>query len=59
MVNQEFTVTIEADRTTTLDIRFEAPKGRLYANVVEEHTRFGLELLGDATIEPIVEKQVP
>ena len=59
MVNREFTVTIEPGKTTKLDIQFEAPKGRLYANVLEEKTRFGMELLGGATIDPIVEKQIP
>ena len=59
LLSQEFDVTIEAGKTTTLDITFDAPKGRLYANEVEENPRFGLELLGDVTINPIVEKQIP
>ncbi len=59
MMNQEFEVTIEPGNTTTLDIKFDAPQGRLYANEIEENPRFGLELLGDVTINPIVERQVP
>ncbi len=59
MMNQEFDVTIEPGKATTLDIKFDAPKGRLYANEIEENPRFGLELLGDVTIDPIVERQVP
>jgi len=59
MVSQEFTVTIESGETSQQDIRFEAPKGRLYANALEDTPRFGMELLGDAVIDPIVEKQVP
>ncbi|MGE0474414.1 MAG: carboxypeptidase-like regulatory domain-containing protein [Nitrospirales bacterium] len=59
MVNQEFTVTIEPGKTAPLDVQFEAPQGRLYANALEDTPRFGMELLGDAVIDPIVEKQVP
>lgn len=59
LLNQEFDVTIEPGKTTTLDIKFDSPKGRLYANEIEENPRFGLELLGDVTINPIVERQVP
>ena len=59
MMSQEFDVTIEPGKTTTLDIKFDAPQGRLYANEIEDNPRFGLELLGDVTIDPIVEKQVP
>ena len=42
-----------------VDVKFEGQKGRLYANEIEENPRFGLELLGDVTIDPIVEKPVP
>ena len=59
LLNQEFDVTIEHGQDTTLDVKFDAPKGRLYANEIEENPRFGLELLGDVTIDPIVERQVP
>ena len=59
LLSQEFDVTIEPGKTTTLDVQFDAPKGRLYANEIEENPRFGLELLGDVTINPIVERQVP
>ncbi len=59
LLNQEFDVTIEPGQATTLDVKFDAPQGRLYANEIEENPRFGLELLGDVTIDPIVERQVP
>lgn len=59
LLNQEFDVTIEPGKATMLDVKFDAPQGRLYANEIEENPRFGLELLGDVTIDPIVEKQVP
>jgi hypothetical protein len=57
MVNKEYTVTIEPNGTTDLQIDIDAPKGRLYANEVSEGTRFGVELLGDVAIKPIVELQ--
>ena len=57
MVQKEYTVTITPNGTTDLQIDIDAPKGRLYANEVSEGTRFGVELLGDVTIKPIVELQ--
>ena len=57
MVNKDYTVTITPNQTTELPIAIDAPKGRLYANEVSEGTRFGMELLGDATINPIVKRQ--
>ncbi|MGB0910029.1 MAG: carboxypeptidase-like regulatory domain-containing protein [Nitrospirales bacterium] len=57
MLTKEFDVTIEPNGKATLDIQFDAPKGRLYANEIEETPRFGMELLGNSTIEPIVELQ--
>lgn len=57
MVQKEYTVTIEPNGTTDLPIDIDAPKGRLYANEVSEGTRFGVELLGDVAIKPIVELQ--
>ena len=57
MVNKEYTVTIEPNGTTDLLIDIDAPKGRLYANEVSEGTRFGMELLGDVAVKPIVELQ--
>lgn len=57
MLTKEFTVTIEPNQTTTLDIEFEAPKGRLYVNEAQEQTRFGMELLGGSKIVPTVELQ--
>ena len=59
LLSQEFDVTIKPGKTTTLDFTFDAPTGRLYANEMEENPRFGLELLGDVTINPIVKRQVP
>ncbi len=57
MVQKDYTVTIPPNGTTNLEITIDAPKGRLYANEVSEGTRFGMELLGDVTINPIVERQ--
>ena len=57
MVNKEYTVTITPNGTTDLPIEIDAPKGRLYANEMSEGTRFGVELLGDVTIKPLVERQ--
>ena len=57
MVQKEYTVTITPNGTTELPIDIDAPKGRLYANEVSEGTRFGMELLGDVAIKPIVERQ--
>ncbi len=57
MVRKEYTVTINPNDVTELQIDIDAPKGRLYANEISEGTRFGMELLGAATIKPIVERQ--
>lgn len=57
MVRKEYTVTINPNDVTELQIDIDAPKGRLYANEMSEGTRFGMELLGSATIKPIVERQ--
>ena len=57
MLNKEFEVTIEPDKTTNLNVKFNAPKGRLYANEAQEQTRFGMELLGGKEIKPTVELQ--
>ncbi len=57
MVSKEYTVTITPGETTTLPIAINAPTGRLYANEVSEGTRFGMELLGEHAIEPVVERQ--
>lgn len=57
MVNKEYTVRINANGTTDLPIEITAPKGRLCANEVREGTRFGVELLGESTIKPTVERQ--
>ena len=57
MVRKEYSVTINPNDVTELPIDIDAPKGRLYANEISEGTRFGMELLGAATIKPIVERQ--
>ena len=57
MLTKEYTVTIEANGHTNLDVQIDAPKGRLYANEAQEKTRFGMELLGDSKIVPSVELQ--
>ncbi len=57
MVNKEYTVTITPGETANLPIEIKAPTGRLYANEVSEGTRFGMELLGENTIKPVVERQ--
>ncbi len=57
MVQKEYTVTITPNGTTELQIEIDAPKGRLYANEMSEGTRFGMELLGDVTVKPSVERQ--
>jgi len=58
MLSQEFTVTINSGETTTSNIEFQAPTGRLYANEALKNTRFGTELLGqESHIVPWVEHQ--
>lgn len=57
MVSKEFTVTIKPNGTATLDVDFDAPKGRLYANEAQENPRFGQAVLGDVQIKPTVRKQ--
>ena len=57
MVTREETVTIESGKRTELNIAFDAPKGRLYANEVSDNTRFGMELLQGSKIQPTVELQ--
>lgn len=57
MVSKEFTVTIEPNTSTTLDVDFDAPKGRLYANEAQENPRFGQAVLGDVKIKATVKKQ--
>ena len=52
-----YRVTIEPSGTATLNVGFEAPTGRLYANEAMENPRFGLGILGGAKIVPTVEKQ--
>ncbi|RMH08709.1 MAG: carboxypeptidase regulatory-like domain-containing protein [Nitrospirae bacterium] len=57
LLQQEYTVTIQPHATTTLNITFQAPKGRLYANEAQTNTRFGMELLGKSKIIPTVKRQ--
>ena len=57
LLTKKYTVTIDPNGTTNLDVQIDAPKGRLYANEAQEKTRFGMELLGDSKIVPSVELQ--
>ncbi|MCA9473077.1 MAG: carboxypeptidase regulatory-like domain-containing protein [Nitrospirales bacterium] len=57
MIQKEMMVTIEPNSTTDLSVEFDSPKGRLYANEAHDNTRFGMELLGDSQIVPMVELQ--
>lgn len=58
LITKEYTVTIESNEVARLDMKFDAPTGRLYANQAQEKTRFGMELLGrNSKIVPIVELQ--
>ena len=54
---KEYQVTIAPKGTPTLDVKIEAPTGRLYANEAVENPRFGLGLMGSAQIVPTLEKQ--
>jgi len=54
---KEYQVTIEPKGTATLDVRIDAPTGRLYANEAVDNPRFSLGLMGGATIVPTLEKQ--
>ncbi len=53
----EYDVTIEPKQSTTLNVEISAPKGRLYANQLEENPRFELSLVGGTKIVPSVELQ--
>ena len=52
-----YDITIEPNKTTTLNVSIEAPRGRLYVNQIEENPRFGLSLMGKQKIIPSVELQ--
>jgi len=54
---KEYKVVIEPKGRTTLDVKVDAPTGRLYANEAMENPRFGLGMMGDAKIVPTLEKQ--
>ena len=54
---KEYKVAIEPKGKATLDVRVDAPTGRLYANEAMENPRFGLGMIGDAKIVPTLEKQ--
>jgi len=54
---KEYKVAIEPKGKATLDVRIDAPTGRLYANEAMENPRFGLGMMGDAKIVPTLEKQ--
>lgn len=53
----EYDVTIESKQSTTLNVEISAPRGRLYANELEDNPRFGLSLMGGTKIVPSVELQ--
>jgi len=53
----EYEVTIDPNESTNLNVDIPAPKGRLYANQMEDNPRFGLGIMGDTEILPTVEKQ--
>jgi len=54
---KEYTVTIAPKGHATLDVKIDAPTGRLYANEAVENPRFGLGIMGDVQIVPTLEKQ--
>jgi len=54
---KEYTVTIEPKGHATLDVKIDAPTGRLYANEAVENPRFGLGIMGEVRIVPTLEKQ--
>jgi len=54
---KEYQITIEPKGQAALDVKIDAPTGRLYANEAVENPRFGLGILGDAKIVPTLEKQ--
>ena len=53
----EYDVTIEPKQSTTLNVEISAPKGRLYANQLEENPRFELSVMGGTKIVPSLELQ--
>jgi hypothetical protein len=54
---KEYQVTIEPKGKSTLNVKIEAPTGRLYANEAVDNPRFGLAILGDTQIVPTLELQ--
>jgi hypothetical protein len=54
---KEYSVTIEPKSLSRLDVKIDAPTGRLYANEAVENPRFGLGIMGDVQIVPTLEKQ--
>lgn len=54
---KEYTVTIQPKGHATLDVKIDAPTGRLYANEAVENPRFGLGIMGEVRIVPTLEKQ--
>lgn len=53
---KEYQVTIAPKGTATLDVKIDAPTGRLYANEAVENPRFSLGLMGNTQIEPTLER---
>ncbi len=56
ILQKRYTVTIPANGTATLNVEFDAPKGRLYATEAMDNPRFGMDIL-DTEIVPSVELQ--
>lgn len=56
-VGKKYEMMIRSGETATLDAAIDAPKGRLYANQLEENPRFGIEMMGEMKIVPSVELQ--
>lgn len=54
---KEYTFTIQPKGHATLDVKIDAPTGRLYANEAVENPRFGLGIMGEVRIVPTLEKQ--
>lgn len=56
LLQKRYTVTIPAHGTVSLNVEFEAPKGRLYATEAMDNPRFGMDIL-NTEIVPSVELQ--
>ncbi len=56
LLQKHYTVTIPANGTATLNVEFDAPKGRLYATEAMDNPRFGVDILNEEIV-PSVERQ--